>query len=56
MEEDQIGISQRQLTKECSVSRCCIMRNMNKMRLNYYNRQRTPKYNQQQLEKIPGQR
>ena len=55
MLEDQVEISQRQLAKEFSVSRCCIMRNMKKMGLKYYKRQRTPKYNQQQLEKIPGQ-
>ena len=55
MVEDQVGITQRQLTKEFSVSRCCIMRNMKNMGLNYYNQQLAPKYNQQQLEKISGQ-
>ncbi|CAF4611291.1 unnamed protein product, partial [Rotaria sp. Silwood2] len=54
MAENQVGISQRQLAKEFSVSRCCITRNMKKMGLKYYKRQRAPKYNQQQLEKIPG--
>ena len=53
--EDQVGISQRQLPKRFSISRCCIMLNMKKMRLNYYKRQQAPKYNQQQLEKNPGQ-
>ena len=43
--EDQVGISQRQLAKEFSVSRRCIMCNMKKMGLNYYKRQRAPKYN-----------
>ena len=55
MVKNQIGIHQRQLTKEFSVSCGCIKRNMKKMELNYYKRQRAPKYNQQQLEKIPGQ-
>ena len=35
MVEDQVGISQGQLTKELSVSRCCIMCNMKKMGLSY---------------------
>ena len=55
MVEDQVGIVQRQLTKEFSVSRCCIMRNMKKMGLNYYKRHRAPKCNQQQFGKISGQ-
>ena len=41
--ENQVRISQRQLAKEFSVSRCCTMHNMKKMGLNYYKRSRAPK-------------
>ena len=37
MVADQVGISQRQVAKEFSVSCCCVMRNMKKMGLNYSN-------------------
>lgn len=52
--ENRVGISQRTLAKKFKVSRSCIQRNLTKLGLKYYKRQRAPKYNPQQLEQIPS--
>ena len=54
--ENHVGTSQRKLAKKFKVSRPCIQRSLKKISLKYYKRQRTPKYNQKQLEQIPTKR
>ncbi|CAF0991596.1 unnamed protein product [Rotaria magnacalcarata] len=50
--ENRIGIRQRQLARKFLVSRYCIMRNIKKLGLKYYKRQKAPKYNQKQLDQM----
>ncbi|CAF1570933.1 unnamed protein product [Rotaria magnacalcarata] len=50
--ENRIGVSRRQLARKFLVSRYCIMRNIKKLGLKYYKRQKTPKYNQKQLDQM----
>lgn len=52
--ENRVGVSQRKLALKFKVSQSCIKRNLNKLGLRYYKRQRAPKYTQQQLEQIPS--
>ena len=45
--ENTVGVSQRKLASKFNVSRSCIRRNLKKLGLKDYKRQRAPKYNQQ---------
>lgn len=52
--ENRVGISQRKLALKFKMSQSSIHRNLSKLGLKYYKRQRAPKYNQKQLEQIPS--
>ena len=52
--ENTVVVSQRKLASKFNVLRSCIRRNLKKLGLKYYKRQRTPKYNQQQFEHMPN--
>ncbi|CAM4802725.1 unnamed protein product [Rotaria magnacalcarata] len=52
--ENTVGVTQRKIASKFNVSRSCIRRNLNKVGLKYYKRQRAPKYTQQQLELMPA--
>jgi transposase len=52
--ENRVGVSQKTLAKKFYVSRSCIQRNLNKLGLKYYKRQRAPKYNSKELAQIPS--
>ena len=52
--ENTVGVGSRKLASKFNVSRSWIRRNLKKLGLKYYKRQRAPKYNQQQLEHMPN--